>query len=162
MPTLASRRAVVSLLAVAPLAWALSACGGSGTADVTTAVDVPFVRLQALWPAQSVEQTYVIRTEAEWAAAWSVHEPLIVPPIPRPSVDFGRDMVLGLSRGSGPNGCHGLTIVRVVEEASQRVVHFRLSEPTAQQMCTQVIVALTDFVTVPRSDKPVVFRRAEG
>lgn len=141
-------------LLVTPWAWALSACGGSGTAEVS---DVPFSRLQVRWAAQPLQLTHVIRNDADWAAAWQVHQPLTSPPTPRPVVDFSRDMVLGLSRGSGPNGCFGLTILRVVDEGAQLVVQYRVSEPPAQQVCTTVIVALTDFVTVPRSDQPVRF-----
>ena len=66
-------------------------------------------------------------------------------------------MVLGLTQGSGPNGCHGLSIRRVVEQAEQVEVQYAVTVPTGSVACPQAIVPLTDFVVVERIDKPVVF-----
>lgn len=148
-----------AILALTAPSCLLTACGGSGTPDP---VDLPFVRLQAFWPAKELQQTYSLRSDAEWQDAWRVHEPQIAPPAERPSVDFGRQMILGVTRGTGPNGCHGLTIVRVIEEFAVIRVEYRRAVPPPATLCTQALVALTDFVVVARSGKPVTFQQLGG
>jgi LPS sulfotransferase NodH len=114
-------------------------------------------RASASWATTDLRQTYALRSDAEWQAAWAVHEPRTTPAAQRPAVDFSRQMVVGLTQGSGPNGCHGLSIRRVVEQLDQVQVQYAVTVPTGSVACTQAIVPLTDFVIVERIDKPVVF-----
>ena len=71
-------------------------------------------------------------------------------------------MVVGISLGSGSNGCYGLGIRRVVEEEHEIRVEYRYAEPAEWMLCTMSIVALIDFVEVPKSDKPVYFVRTDA
>jgi len=151
------RRAIRLLTAAAASSIpVLQACGGGGGWQE---FELPLVRLQAFWPPKDLRRTYVLRTEAQWQAAWEAHEPPVWPAMTRPAIDFQRTMVLGLTLGSGPNGCWGMAIRRVVEEATSLRVEYASSEPRPGALCTQAIVALTDFVAVPQSDKPVRFER---
>ena len=140
------------------LAAALQACGG-GSDQPFAPFDIPTQRISASWRIQDVQQTYVIRTAPEWRAAWETHEPATIPRTAQPLVDFGNNMVVGLTLGAGPNGCHSVRISRVVEEAdSIRVEYQRFPGPTSLPVaCTLAIVPLTDFVAIKRSDKPVAF-----
>lgn len=133
---------------------AMVACGGGESFQPR---ELPMTRLGVSWAPTELRQTYALRTDAQWLAAWQTHEPRTLPPAARPAVDFTRNMVLGVSQGSGPNGCHGLTIRRVVEHAAEVQVQFAVATPASAALCTQAVVALTDFVVVERSDKPVVF-----
>lgn len=153
MPAFSRPRLAAACLAAA----ALLGCGGGETAALR---ELAMTRLPVSWATTDLRQTYTIRSDAEWQAAWQAHEPRTVPPAARPAVDFSRQMVLGLTRGTGPNGCHGLSIQRVVEHAEQLLVHYAVSTPSGTAACTQALVALTDFVVVERLDKPVSFVQA--
>jgi hypothetical protein len=133
----------------------LAACGGG---EPLQPRELSMTRVSASWATTDLRQTYALRSDAEWLAAWAVHEPRTTPAAQRPAVDFSRQMVLGLTQGSGPNGCHGLSIRRVVEQPDQVQVQYAVTTAAAGGAgCTQVIVPLTDFVIVERIDKPVVF-----
>jgi len=74
-------------------------------------------------------------------------------------------MVLGITQGSGPSGCYSLLIRRIVEEETELRVEYSLSEPNFEPLiflCATVMVPLTDFVEVPKSDKPVSFKRTNA
>jgi LPS sulfotransferase NodH len=132
----------------------LAACGGG---EPFQPRELSTARMSASWAPTDLRQTYALRSDAEWQAAWQAHAPRTTPPAQRPAVDFSRQMVLGLTQGSGPNGCHGLSIRRVVEQAEQVEVQYAVTVPNGSVACPQAIVPLTDFVVVERIDKPVVF-----
>lgn len=139
---------------------ALAACGGSGDFEPA---ELPMSRIQAFWAYQDTNQTYVVRSEAHWQQVWAEHEPRTIPRTERPDVDFEQSMVLGITLGIAPNGCYGLAIRKIVEEKLEIRVEYRYFEPPKDVLvlCTQAIVALTDFVVVPRSEKPVYFLRTD-
>jgi hypothetical protein len=144
-----------SLLPVACLALAgLFGCGGG---DAAAPRELAMTRLSAAWATTDLRQTYALRSEAEWQAVWQLHEPRTTPPAVRPAVDFSRQMVLGLTWGTGPNGCHGVAIRGVVDQADRVQVNYAVITPTGGLACTEALVALTDFVVVERLDKPVSF-----
>ncbi|MFN4117291.1 hypothetical protein [Acidovorax sp.] len=77
-------------------------------------------------------------------------------------MDFSRYMVIGVSRGHGYSGCHGLYFRNIVERASHIEVQFvhRQPEDDASKpalMCTAMGVFLVRWVRVPLSGKPVRF-----
>jgi len=147
------------LAATALCSGLLAACGG-GSEDPWPA-ELPFERVRQAtqfgdWP----EQGYAFGTDAQWASAWAAYiSGRALGPVDRPEVDFSRRNLLGVSRGWGNNGCWGLNITRVVETAAQiRVEYVQSKGPAAPDMlCTQALVPMADFVTVPKSDKPVVY-----
>lgn len=141
-------------LFIAIAAASLVACGGS---DTFQRRDIPMTRVNALWATTDLRQNYTIRTDADWRAVWQAHEPPTLPPTEQPVVDFSSNMVLGVTLGSAPNGCHGLAIDRVIEEENQVRVEYSVATPAPNVLCVQVIVPLTDFVVVERIDKPVAF-----
>lgn len=147
-------RTCTELVSVAVLAASLSACGGSDTFQPR---DVSMERVAAMWATTDLRQIYSIRTETEWHNAWQTHEPPTTPSTVRPTIDFSKRMVVGLTLGSGSNGCYGLAIRRVVEEDDQLRVEYAVSTPPVGAGCTQAIVPLTDFVVLERIDKPVAF-----
>ena len=120
-----------------------------------------------MWPSAE----YVARNEDEWERVWEegrVMDPRDagVPRNGRPFVDFSRYMVIGVSRGYGYSGCHGLYVRDIVERASSIEVQFVHRQPEDDvskpgqgigQMCTAIGVFLTRWVRVPKSGKPVRF-----
>jgi hypothetical protein len=151
-------RAALTIGATALCASLLAGCGGSGDSPP---FDLPFDRVRQAtpygpWP----EQSFVFTTDAQWASAWAAYTngfPFV--PVQRPAVDFSKHNLLGISRGYGRTGCWGLNITRVVENTQQiRVDYVQTKGPPGPNiLCTQAIVPMADFVTVPKSSKPVVY-----
>jgi hypothetical protein len=141
------------VLFAALAATQLIACGGG---DDTEPVELPRQRVQAFWSYTDLKENYVVRTEAQWQATWAKHQPRGSEDL-RPQIDFSRFMVLGVTRGTGPDGCHGLGISQVTERSDDIRVEFWQSRPTGTMICTMSLVPLTDFVIVPASAKPVTF-----
>ena len=155
-------RIIVKRLAFAVIAAAslqLSSCGGSGVFEPR---ELALELVGAWWPPKDIAANYVIRSEPDWQSVWKTHEPQIYPPPERPRVDFGRHMIVGLTLGTGPNGCHGLRIRRVVEEATEVRVEYRRSVVPPLVGCSQSLIALTDFVIVTSTEKPVIFVRTDA
>lgn len=144
---------------LAALSGAMAGCGG-GSEDESQSL--AFERVVQAWMQTALQETYVLRTEVEWQRVWNLHLPPSFAPVPLPRVDFSRFMVVGLTLGTGPNGCYGLNILRVLATANQGVVEYRVSEPTPTSVCTLATVALTDFVVVSRLEGPVAFRRVSS
>ena len=132
----------------------LASCGG---ADRYQPQELPLNHIQALWQNTRLNERYVIRSESEWQSVWALHEPRTIPATQRPSLDFQASMILGLTLGSGSNGCEGVSIRRAVEEEREIRVEYRQNKVDPSMACTASIVSLTDFVSVPQSDKHVVF-----
>lgn len=141
------------------VALTLAGCGGT---DDYPETEVASVRLVASWRITDHLQTYEVRSDAAWQDVWATHEPQSIPPTPRPNFDFSRQMILGVTNGSGPNGCHGLNIQRIIERRDDLLVEYQVRNDSSPLiLCTQSIVSLSDFVVVPRSNKMITFRRAD-
>ncbi|PTT17809.1 hypothetical protein DBR12_17145 [Acidovorax sp. HMWF029] len=118
-----------------------------------------------MWPSAE----YVARTEDEWERVWNegtVMDPRDenVPRHGRPVVDFNQYMVIGISRGHGYSGCHGLYFRDIVERANfieVQFVHRQPDETVSTQVagtaCTAMGVFLARWVRVPKMEKPVRF-----
>lgn len=149
-----SKRLSLSLVLVA-----LASCGGGDDFQPT---DIEFMRVPAVafgvWPVQ----TYTVRTDAEWERAWSTYKTSTMPPPERPQLDFNANVLVGVSLGEGPNGCHRVRILRVTEESRAVRVEYRHDFPDTWSLCTQAIVPLADFVTFTRLEKEVYFVATGG
>jgi hypothetical protein len=141
-------------LLLALLATQLCACGG-GDGDFEP-VELPQQRIRASWDYTTLSETYVIRSEAQWEATWTRHQPRS-PGDVRPQIDFSRFMVLGITRGTASSGCFDVRITKVIETGDDIRVEFQQSRPRPGSFCTASVEPLTDFVIVPASSKPVTF-----
>ena len=138
------------------MALTLAGCGG--TADYPE-TELASVRLVASWRNTDLRETYEVRSDADWQDVWATHEPQSIPPTPRLNIDFSRQMIIGVTNGSGPNGCHGLNIQRIIERRDDLLVEYQVRNVSSPLfLCTQSIVSLSDFVVVPRSNKMITFR----
>lgn len=157
---MAQMRLYLAAISMSLLA-ALAACGGSDPP-----VELAFSRVTGLNFATWPPGFYQARTAPAWDAIWAQRQTFEFPVSPIPVVDFGRDMVIGVSEGTGPSGCHSLQITRVTESDAELVVdylrsvpHFDPAQPIA---CTLSVVPLVDFVATKQSDKPVRFARTQS
>ncbi len=101
------------------------------------------------------------RTKAsEWGEIWRKHTAGIRTPVPFPTVDFSRNMVIAIFFGKVPIGWR-TAILDIVEESNRLVVLVQMIGPPGPE--SEDIPQITPFhiVQVPRSPLPVVFARAK-
>jgi hypothetical protein len=97
------------------------------------------------------------RTAAEWAALWKTH----AFDRPLPTVDFSREMVIGVFMGSRPTAGFALEIVGAVDEGGTLVVTYRETTPPSGVVTAQVLVAPYHLVAVPKHTEMVRFEKVE-
>ncbi len=103
--------------------------------------------------------TFVFDNEADWLEAWKA-----VPAgfykagdVQIPLVDFNKDRVVGLSFGSGASGCPAFGIINVVQDHNEIKVLYFHSGPSYGSACTAVVVDLSGFIAIPKSNMPIKF-----
>lgn len=109
------------------------------------------------WPISN----YVVRTEQEWAQAWASHRSQQLPEPQRPTIDFTRYMLLGISQGWG-GACDNFGIKRLIDQKDALRVEYIDLPPPPYMACVAMAVPKISFVLVARSDKPVVFVLVNG
>lgn len=150
------------------LSTLLVACGGgsdvpSGAGPLSAeASEIPVSQVEGNFYGNWPVQNYVARTDAQWRQIWDRHDPLQIPAPEMPVVDFSVNTVVGVSLGWGADGCHGLQIVRIMEDTEQIRIEYRHTFPdwgtaAPQFACTMSLVPLVAFVKIPATVKPIVF-----
>jgi hypothetical protein len=102
-----------------------------------------------------VARQVTVRDRDEWASFWSTH----APGRPAPSVDFAREMVVGVFMGTRPTAGFGVEIVGYRDSADGIVVQYRERAPARGAITAQVIVSPYHLVVVPRRSGPVSFEK---
>lgn len=132
----------------------LFACGGGEEAQ-----EIPLVQVQAAWYASWPVRQYVVRTQADWEAAWS--EPVTIgnPRPALPEIDFSSNGVLGVSNGWG--GCRSFRVKSVYRAGNDYVVRYGTSDPPPFTGCAAVLVPEVSLVLVPQPIGRVDFVRVD-
>ncbi len=144
-----------------PLALAvalLGGCGGGGPAPQPVA----FQSMQEDFTGSFPEGTYVFRSEADMAAAWSVAPQEFGEAKAMPVVDFTQDTVVGVSLGVGIR-CDVPTITEVSSHDGVVAVSYKTNLGTG--VTTLACLhrwRLSDFARIPATRDPVVFERVSG
>lgn len=143
---------------ILPTSLLLIALAGCGGGEREPPIDITFSRpsanLYGDWPVRN----FTIRTELDWYKAWVEHDSRQSPAPQIPIIDFSKNMLLGVSLGWGPNGCHGLAITRAQQTADALRVEYRHLVPSGPDViCSQSLVPLVDFVELPQSELPISF-----
>ena len=74
-----------------------------------------------------------------------------------PRVDFDRQMVVGIFLGEKPVAGYTVSLLPAKEENGQIVIHYVVAEPPANQPAATVIVHPYHLMTIPKTDKKIVF-----
>jgi len=102
----------------------------------------------------------VIRKQDEWNAFWKRHSSIETNPQLAPSVDFDREMVVGIFLGEKPTGGYEVEIVRAERRDSSLYFYYREKSPPPGAMVTQALTQPFHLVRVAKYDNPqIVFRR---
>jgi hypothetical protein len=99
----------------------------------------------------------VVRTAAEWTALWRQH----APERPVPSIDWSKEMVVGIFLGSRNTAGYGVDITGVASESGALVVRYRQREPSPDAITAQIITTPYQIVAIPSTDAAVRFERAQ-
>jgi hypothetical protein len=145
---------------------------GSPSAAAEDGTPIAFDRLATgTTPALRAKTDYVVaRTPGEWTAAWRLpftdsHGQLNGmgrDPSP-PRVDLDARMVLGVVDVAHAESCSArVKIVGVIRSGAGIMVDWQGHRPRADEICLTAFFAPYDFVTVPRSDAAVTFRKVSA
>ena len=97
----------------------------------------------------------VVRSAAEWRTLWRQHagERLM------PSVDFGKDMVVGVFMGSRPTAGYDIAITKTLEGNGKLRVFYRERMPARGVVLAQVLTFPFHLVAVPKTASEVKFEK---
>ena len=97
----------------------------------------------------------VVRTEAEWKTLWRQHGG----ERPMPSVDFGKQIVLGVFMGSRPTAGFAIAITSTIEGNGILHVRYRERMPARGLVLAQVLTFPFHLVAVPKTASEVKFEK---
>ena len=102
---------------------------------------------------------YVIKDSKNWKQLQdkTFVEYVFGQPKALPVVDFTKEMVLAVYRGKQSSGGYGITIVNVLEEATQLSVLVQETDPGIGDIVTDALTQPYHCVKVPKSEKEVKF-----
>jgi hypothetical protein len=102
----------------------------------------------------------VIRNQDEWNAFWKRHSAIETNPPPAPSIDFNREIVVGIFLGEKSTGGYEMEIVRAERRDSLLYFYYREKIPSPGAIVTQALTQPFHLVRVPKYDNPqIIFRR---
>ena len=102
-------------------------------------------------------QQVIARAAEEWVKLWREH----AGERGRPSVDFAREMVVGVFLGSRPTGGFSIEVVGAREEGSALVVQYRETRPPPRSVAAQILTSPYHLVTLPQRAGNVRFEKIE-
>jgi len=98
----------------------------------------------------------LVRTEAELRKLWQEH----APDRPMPTVEFSREMVVGVFMGSRPNAGFSTAIVSATAANGALMVRYSENKPVAGTVSAQILTFPYHLVAIPRADvKDVKFEK---
>jgi hypothetical protein len=99
----------------------------------------------------------VVRTDAEWTTLWQQHSP----DRQRPTVDFAKDMVVGVFMGSRPSAGYNISIVSTLAKDGNVIVQYRESTPRPGTMAAQVLTFPYHLIAIPKAAGEVRFEKIQ-
>ena len=102
---------------------------------------------------QQESRQVTVRTAAEWTALWNDHAPTAK----MPSVDFAKNMVVGIFLGTKPSDGHQVEIVGVRTQDKDLIVEYVQRQPGRGTMAAQILTEPYHLVAVAKHPGPVRF-----
>jgi hypothetical protein len=99
----------------------------------------------------------VIRTEADWTKLWQQHSP----DRQRPTVDFAKDMIVGVFMGSRSTAGYNISIVSTFAKDGNVLVRYQESTPRPGTMTAQVLTFPYHLVAIPKAAGEVRFEKVQ-
>jgi hypothetical protein len=95
----------------------------------------------------------VVRTQREWESLWQ----RLGSGEPRPPMDFGKKMIVGVFLGSRPTAGYRVDIVEVASQGDAVVVRYTERKPAPGRMVAQIVTAPFHLVSCDRRGGAVKF-----
>jgi len=103
----------------------------------------------------------VVGNQTDWQSLWKRHTSIGITPAPPPSVDFDREMVVGVFAGEKPTGGYDVEIINAEQTDSAVTVHYREKSPPPGSIVTQALTQPFHLIRLARNESLTVrFRRA--
>lgn len=102
---------------------------------------------------QQLAKQVTIRTPSEWKALWNDHAPTEK----LPTVDFTKNMVVGVFLGTKPSAGHDVEIIAVRHQGKDLVVEYAQKQPAPGTMTAQILTEPYHLVSVPKHEGSVRF-----
>jgi len=102
---------------------------------------------------QQTAKQVTVRTAAEWMALWKDHAPTEK----MPSVDFAKNMVVGIFLGTKPSAGNEVEIVGVRMQEKDLIVEYVQKQPGRGTMAAQILTEPYHLVAVAKHPGPVRF-----
>jgi PrcB C-terminal len=99
----------------------------------------------------------VIRTEADWTKLWQQHSP----DRQRPTVDFAKDMIVGVFMGSRSTAGYNISIVSTFAKDGNVLVRYQESTPRPGTMTAQVLTFPYHLVAIPKAAGDIRFEKIQ-
>lgn len=103
----------------------------------------------------AAERQVSVRDGAEWASIWKQHAPGRA----QPSVDFAREMVVGVFLGRRPTAGFSVEVTGYRESGDDVVVMYRETAPSRDLITAQMLTAPYHLVAIPRHTGTVTFEK---
>jgi hypothetical protein len=98
----------------------------------------------------------LVRTEAEMRQLWQQH----APNRPMPTIDFSREMVVGVFMGSRPNAGFSTAIISATAANGALIVRYSETKPSAGVVTAQILTFPYHLVAIPKAEvKDVKFEK---
>ncbi len=102
---------------------------------------------------QQTARQVTVRTAAEWKTLWKEHAPAEK----MPTIDFTKDMVVGIFLGTKPSTGHSVEIVGVRMQEGELIVEYVQKQPGRGTMAAQILTEPYHLVSVPQHAGTVRF-----
>lgn len=130
----------------------------AASSSVSSVSSAPEVVRQRQWKGSfSLIKDYreiVLKNRDAWRDTW--HE-MNGPDSKTPRVDFEQQMVIGIFLGEKPVAGYTVSLLPAKEENGQIVIRYTITEPPADQPAATVITHPYHLMTIPKTDKKIVF-----
>lgn len=104
----------------------------------------------------------VLRSQAEWIALWAQHVSADVNPVPPPTIDFTKDLVVAVFLGEKPTGGYDVAISRAQRGDDAVVIYYRERTPAPGALVTQSLTHPFHIVRINTDVKSMVTFRRES
>ena len=102
-----------------------------------------------------MERQVAVRDAGEWAALWRQH----APDRPQPSVDFSREMVVGVYLGTRPTPGFSVEVTGYREAGEGAVVLYREGSPSRDLIAAQVLTFPYHLVAIQKRTGTIAFEK---
>lgn len=100
---------------------------------------------------------YVIYDAETWNDLWNQHVLFMLDPLPPPSVDFSKNIVVAAFMGEVSTGGYAINIYDVIDTGDSMTVKIEITQPGPRCIVTQALTQPYHIIEMARTDKQFTF-----